>query len=155
MADYYRPWVGPDTGVVRAVGILRRARVETMIRTEGIDHVALAVRDVRASAAWYQDVLGLERRHEAVWGDFPAVVGLGGTSVALFPLEGAPRPRPSRDTVAMRHLAFRVGRVNLESAKAELRERGIDFTEQDHGISRSIYFLDPDGHQLELTTYEL
>src|SRR5688572_27292490 len=119
-----------------------------MLRTEGIDHVALAVRDVRASATWYQDVLGLERRHEAVWGDFPAVVGLGGTAVALFPLEGSPRPRPGRDTVAMRHLAFRVDRANLESAKVELHERGIAFTEQDHGISRSIYFLDPDGHQL-------
>ena len=32
-----------------------------MPELEGIDHVALAVRNVRSSAQWYQDVLGLER----------------------------------------------------------------------------------------------
>jgi catechol 2,3-dioxygenase-like lactoylglutathione lyase family enzyme len=33
-----------------------------MVRIEGIDHVALTARDVARSAAWYQAVLGLERR---------------------------------------------------------------------------------------------
>ncbi len=31
---------------------------------EGIDHVALAVRDVEQSANWYVDVLGFERRYD-------------------------------------------------------------------------------------------
>lgn len=43
------------------------------IRTEGIDHVALAVTDVVRSAAWYCDLLGLERRFEQEWGNFPAM----------------------------------------------------------------------------------
>lgn len=126
-----------------------------VFRTEGIDHVALAVRDVRASAAWYEDVLGLQRVYEEAWGDFPAVVGNGTTSIALFPVVGGPaQPRPGRDTIAMRHLAFRVDRANFAAAKAALSGRAIDFTEQDHGISESIYFFDPDGHELEITTYE-
>ena len=126
-----------------------------MFRTEGIDHVALAVRDVRSSARWYADVLGLQRLHEEAWGDFPAIVGNGTTAVALFPIEGEPKPRPDRATIAMRHLAFRVDRANFTAAKAALSERGIAFTEQHHGICESIYFFDPDGHELEITTYEL
>lgn len=127
-----------------------------MFRTQGIDHVALAVRDVRSSARWYAEVLGFQRLHEEAWGDFPAVVGNGTTAVALFPVEGEPpKPRPGRDVIAMRHLAFRVDRANFTAAKAALSGRGIEFTEQHHGISESIYFLDPDGHELEITTYEL
>lgn len=126
-----------------------------MFRTEGIDHVALAVRDVPSSARWYAEVLGLQRLHEEVWGDFPAMVGDGTTAVALFPVQGGqPRPRPGRDTISMRHLAFRVDRANFVAAKAALSQRGIDFTEQHHGIAESIYFPDPDGHELEITTYE-
>ena len=44
---------------------------------EGIDHVAIRVTDVARSVGWYRDVLGLERRYEDVWGDFPALVGKG------------------------------------------------------------------------------
>ena len=122
-----------------------------MFQTEGIDHVALAVRDVRSSARWYEQVLGLRRLHEDAWGDFPAVVGNGTTAVALFPVEGgSPGPRPDRGTIAMRHLAFRVDRANLTAAKATLSEQGIPFTEQHHGIAESIYFFDPDGHELEV-----
>ena len=66
-------------------------------KIEGIDHVALAVRDVGRSVAWYQQVLELERIHEDVWGDFPAIVGIGTTSLALFPIQNEnPKPRPER-----------------------------------------------------------
>lgn len=127
-----------------------------MLVTEGIDHVAILVRDVSASATWYQEVLGLQRLHEDVWGDFPAVVGTGTTSIALFPVVGdESKPRPGRDTIAMRHLAFRVSASNFEQGKQHLTRRGIPFTEQHHQIARSIYFFDPDGHEIELTTYDL
>ncbi len=125
-----------------------------MFQLQGIDHVAIAVRDVNRSVAWYRDVLGLERRHE-VWGNQPAMVGAGTTAVALFPVEGDPKPRPGRDVLAMRHLAFRVDRASFEAAQEALRGRGIDFEAQHHGISESIYFFDPDGHELEITTYEV
>ncbi|MFQ5530299.1 MAG: VOC family protein, partial [Gemmatimonadota bacterium] len=35
--------------------------------------MALAVTDVVRSAAWYCDLLGLERRFEQEWGNFPAM----------------------------------------------------------------------------------
>ena len=124
--------------------------------TEGIDHVALAVRDVAMSVKWYQEVLGLKRLHEQAWGDHPAVVGVGNTAIALFQVDGdSPNPPPGRDTLAMRHLAFRVNSSNFDKARVALSERGIPFEFQDHDISLSIYFTDPDGHRIEITTYDL
>ncbi len=123
---------------------------------EGIDHVALAVRDVARSVEWYRQVLQLERLHEDVWGDCPAMVGTGTTSVALFPVQGDnPKPSPGRGTLAMRHLAFRAGRNGFRDAQDRLQSLGIEFEFQDHEIAHSIYFKDPDGHEIEITTYEL
>jgi catechol 2,3-dioxygenase-like lactoylglutathione lyase family enzyme len=39
-------------------------------------------------------------------------------------------------------------------AQARLRERGVEFRFEDHGNARSVYFPDPDGNVVELTTYE-
>src|SRR4051812_13449730 len=117
------------------------------IQVEGLDHVAVAVGDQRASEDFYRDLLGLERQHEAAWGDMPVAVMATGRGLGLF---------PSRDgSTGFRHLAFRVDRENFELAQSELQARGIPFEFSDHAVSHSIYFSDPDGLQLELTTYEL
>jgi len=127
-----------------------------MIQLECIDHVALLVRDVERSVLWYQEVLGLQRLYQDVWGSFPAVVGVGGTSLALFPVTSpAPNPPPGHDTICVRHIAFRVDQPNFLAAQEELRRRGIPFGFQNHDAAHSIYFEDPDGHQLEITTYLL
>jgi catechol 2,3-dioxygenase-like lactoylglutathione lyase family enzyme len=55
----------------------------------------------------------------------------------------------------MRHLAFRADRENLLEAQAELKASGIEFEFQDHEVAHSSYFHDPDGHQIEITTYEV
>ena len=127
-----------------------------MFRLDGIDHVALTVRDVRRSVRWYTEVLGLERRFEEQWGDFPAVVGIGNTSLALFPAKGDdPKPPPGPDTLCFRHVAFRVDRQNFGWAREALGATGMDVDFHDHGIAHSIYFVDPDGHQIEITTYHV
>lgn len=123
---------------------------------DGIDHVALAVRDVKASVRWYEDVLGLTRRYQEAWGDYPAVVAAGTTALALFPVESrTPQPSPGRNVLAMRHVAFRADAANFAGAKQALARRHITFTFQDHTISQSIYFHDLDGYEIEITTYDL
>jgi len=127
-----------------------------MFLVRQIDHVALTVKDVDRSAAWYREVLGLVRRHEEVWGSRPAMMFAGETGIALFPPTSAStRPAESRDGTVMRHLAFQLDRQNFQRAQTELRERGIPFHFEDHQISHSIYLHDPDGYEIELTTYDL
>jgi catechol 2,3-dioxygenase-like lactoylglutathione lyase family enzyme len=126
------------------------------MQLEGIDHVALGVHDIERSVKWYTEVLGFELLHEGMWDGVPTFIGKGNTGIALFPagLNAKSTPSGHRD-LRMLHLAFRVNRENFLAAQRELEKRGINFEFQDHEISHSIYFRDPDGHQLEITTYEL
>jgi catechol 2,3-dioxygenase-like lactoylglutathione lyase family enzyme len=126
------------------------------MQLEGIDHVALAVRDVERSAQWYVEVLGFERRYEGMWNSIPTFIGKGTTAIALFSIRDRDsRPAARTAKTGMLHLAFRADRKNFLIAQDELKRRGIKFESQDHEISHSIYFRDPDGHELEITTYEL
>jgi catechol 2,3-dioxygenase-like lactoylglutathione lyase family enzyme len=126
------------------------------MQLQGIDHVALAVRDVEQSARWYIEVLGFERLHEGMWNGVPTFIGKGNTAIALFPANSNVRPPSStRRDIRMLHLAFRANHDGFLAAQEELRRRGIKFEFEDHEISHSIYFRDPDGHHLEITTYEL
>jgi catechol 2,3-dioxygenase-like lactoylglutathione lyase family enzyme len=101
-----------------------------------------------------------------MWEGIPVFIGKGTTSIALFPATGnetsirqrtdSPgRTSSERSGVRMLHLALRANRKNFVAAKEELKQRGIQFEFQDHEISHSIYFSDPDGHKLEITTYDL
>jgi len=126
------------------------------MQLEGIDHVALGVRDIERSVKWYTEVLGFERLHEGMWNGLPTFIGKGNTGIALFPASStAKSTSSSHRELRMLHLAFRADRENFLAAQRELKKRGIKFEFQDHEISQSVYFLDPDGHQLEITTYEL
>ena len=124
------------------------------MQLEGIDHIAMGVRDIERSAKWYIDVLGFERLHEGVWNGVPTFVGKGNTGIALFPATQEPKMSKQRE-IRMLHLAFRANRANFLTAQNELKKHGIKFEFQDHEISHSIYFRDPDGHQLEITTYDV
>ena len=125
-----------------------------MIDVEGIDHVALSVRNVERAAQWYIDVLGFKRLHEGMWDGVPVFIGKGTTALALFPVRSNERSGAPAE-IRMLHLAMRANRKTFMAAQEELKRRGIKFEFQDHEISHSIYFRDPDSHQLEITTYEL
>lgn len=124
------------------------------MQLEGIDHVALSVRDVERAAQWYIEVLGFEPRFQEMWKGVPIFIGKGTTALALFQADSI-REACSENPIRMLHLAMRANRDNFLAAQDELRRRGIPFEFEDHQISHSIYFNDPDGHKLEITTYEL
>jgi catechol 2,3-dioxygenase-like lactoylglutathione lyase family enzyme len=120
---------------------------------QGLDHVAIAVADVERSERFYADVLGFERAH-AEW-DVPVVMAANGTGVAIFDKELHTGDADGNPEIRILHIAFRVDREGFARARKELAERGLEPRFSDHGIAHSIYFDDPDGHQLELTTYEV
>lgn len=126
-----------------------------MIEIEGIDHVALSVRDVEQSARWYIEVLGFEHRWPGMWNGVPTFIGKGTTALALFPSRDNDAADHGRRRAGMLHLAFRATRAGFIGAQRDLQQRGVAFSFADHEISHSIYFRDPDGHELEITTYEL
>jgi catechol 2,3-dioxygenase-like lactoylglutathione lyase family enzyme len=126
------------------------------MQLEGIDHIAMSVSDVPRAVAWYIDVLGFEPRHQGMWEGIPVFIGKGNTAIAIFPLSSQAATSSVRSTAPQfLHLAFRTDAAGFEIAQQELKSRGISFDFRDHEISHSIYFRDPDGHPLEITTYEV
>ena len=103
--------------------------------------------------AWYVSTLGFERVFAEHWSGAPIFLRLGSTFIALFPRRGA------EDTAAenaISHLALRAGNYgDFQSAQNELQARGVPFEFENHEVSHSIYFRDPDGFQLEITTYDV
>lgn len=132
---------------------------------EGIDHVELFVSDWDEAAAWYQRVLGVttDEAFEEWWktGEGPLVlsVGSGAAKLALFERETATRG----GSVSPRRVAFRTDGDGFLSFLDRLESLDLTNNEGkpvtpddavDHRLSYSIYFADPDGNPLEVTTYD-
>ncbi len=117
-----------------------------------IDHIHIFVADRRASEAWYAKVLGLKRSPELeVWASLGGPLTLqnddGSVHLALFE-----RPtEPCRSTVALRvsRQCFEQWQEHLEA----LLPGAVEF--ENHELSHSLYFSDPDGNPFEVTTYEV
>ena len=121
-------------------------------RVDRIDHVEVFVRDLDAAVAWYRDTLGLEEVRR--WDPDPVLIGDGQTMLALFRDRGTGEPAPPA-LGNFRRVAWRVDAAGFDAAQQHLESLEIPFDGPiDHDISWSIYFRDPDGHLLEITTYD-
>ncbi len=120
---------------------------------DGIDHVEVFVRDIEASVQWYANVLGL--KEVGRWDPEPVMIGAGDTKLALFRAadDAAPQAgnRP-RTPLRWRLVAWRTTAEGFAEAQDHLATCGVRFEGPiDHGIAKSIYFEDLDGHPLEIT----
>jgi catechol 2,3-dioxygenase-like lactoylglutathione lyase family enzyme len=120
---------------------------------EQIDHLALRCASPAATKAWYVTTLGFEHVYPDHGDGIPIFLRLGSTFLTLF-------PQKENDPLAKNgqawHLALRATTyADFQSAQTELQSRNISFQFQDHEISHSIYFYDPDNFLLEITTYDL
>lgn len=116
-----------------------------------IDHFAITVKDLPASAAWYEKAFGFEviHRFTRTW-----MVGNDRIRIGLM---NRPEAQPVDDLdnkIAFQHAAFLIDVDGLERAQIALNELEIPFEgPEDTGIAFSIFVTDPDGHQLEITAY--
>lgn len=122
---------------------------------EQIDHIALSCKNPEQSKDWYVQVLGFEHNYVGAWNGIPIFLKLGSTGLALFPDNHSSRLQPDQ-AKGISHFALRAGsKRDFQEAKEELRSHGVEFIFQDHEISHSIYFNDPDEHRVEITTYDV
>jgi catechol-2,3-dioxygenase len=117
-------------------------------RPQQLGHIALRVRDVARSAAFYSQVLGLDIKRQ---GDRFAFLGIredASHELALFPL-GPDAPGPEDGRVGMYHMAWEM--ASFEDVKA-LNERLIAAGADIAGYSDrqcNVMFRDPDGNENE------
>lgn len=128
----------------------------SMIKTEGLDHIAISVKDVQKTIEWYSEFTGLERVHADKWDGVPAFMLANGSGLAIFPADESLKDSgPAKEKFDVRHFAFRVDRENFERAKRVYKEKNLEHNIENHGVCYSIYTKDPDGYIVELTTYEI
>ncbi len=132
--------------------------------TSRIHHVAYRCRDAKETVDWYARVLGFaytsafSEDHVPSTGAYDPYMHVfldcgGGNVLAFFELPHQPEMGRDENTPAwVQHLAFEVSDMaSLNAAKAHIEGHGIDVIGPTyHGIFRSIYFFDPNGHRLEL-----
>ena len=118
-----------------------------------LDHVAIIVKDLDISAAWYEKVFGLKKYKLPKWGSFPIFMLSNKCGVALFPAnERNENPVQQPNHVKIDHFAFNVDRSNFKIAQKKYDELDLKYSIKDHHYFHTIYTKDPDGHTVELTT---
>jgi catechol 2,3-dioxygenase-like lactoylglutathione lyase family enzyme len=140
--------------------------MQAVPRIKGLYHFAYPCRDAEETRAFYEDVLGLPLVHCMQVDSVPSTGEAGpyahiffemgdGSYIAFFDLGKGEMPQPSPNTPGwVLHLALEVDGVEaVMAAKAQLERAGVEVRGVvDHGFIHSIYFFDPNGLRLELTT---
>ncbi len=136
-----------------------------MIHIEKIHHVAYRCKDAKTTVEFYQKHLNMDLLVCIAEDKVPSTkepdpymhvfLNAGsGNILAFFEITG--QKEMSRDLNTpqwVQHIAFQVkDEQALIEAKNELIAKGLEVIGvTEHGIIKSIYFFDPNGHRLELT----
>ena len=123
-----------------------------------LGHLVLYVRNLKRSADFYRDVLG--------WRQLGPLEDLGMPAAAfsapsnrthhellLIEVGSAAAPIPAGRRVGLYHLGFKIGTTDDELREAIRELEAAEVTvvgASDHGVTHSLYVLDPDGNELEL-----
>ncbi len=115
-----------------------------MLRISGLYEVAIRVKDLAVSERFYREILGLEvglRDELRKW----LFLRVGQAGMVVLQEDKGDWP--------IVHFAFTVEESEIEAAARVLRERGVQVTgpvRHEWIPTRSLYFFDPNGHELEL-----
>lgn len=134
------------------------------IKLSGVHHVAYRCKDAKQTVEWYGRVLGMgyttafAEDHVPSTGAYDPYMHVfldagNGNVLAFFELPNQPEMDRDQNTPAwVQHLAMKVGsEEELLAAKAYIESEGVEVLgPTHHGIFKSIYFFDPNGHRLEL-----
>lgn len=116
-----------------------------MTDIKGIYEVAVAVNDLSKAESFYCGVLGLEvgiRDENRKW----LFLRAGGHAGMLVLQE-------TKDEFAKQHFAFTIEESEIERSAEKLKEQGVEIEGpvfHEWMPAYSLYFSDPDGHDLEL-----
>ncbi|HVV93068.1 MAG TPA: VOC family protein [Hyphomicrobiales bacterium] len=132
----------------------------------GLYHFAFPCRDAEETRHFYEDILGLPLVHCMRSDQVPSsgeripyahlFFEMGdGSYIAFFDLGGTDKPLPSPNTPDwVQHFAMETGSLDeVMAVKRRLDAAGVPVRGVvDHGFIQSIYFFDPNGLRLEVTT---
>jgi catechol 2,3-dioxygenase-like lactoylglutathione lyase family enzyme len=126
-------------------------RSQSPVKTHGLTHVALAVRDPKRSLKFYQAVLGVIPVHTGA--DFVQAQTPGSRDVLVFER----KPARAGKSGGIAHFGFRLKRpTDISQALMAIRAAGGKVREHGEFVPGEpyVFFSDPDGYEVEIW-YEL
>jgi catechol-2,3-dioxygenase len=137
------------------VSLEKETGMSTSIGIQGVNHVALRVRDVESSAEFYKRVLGfteeVERFGHGVMAFLRAPNSTNHHDLALLQI-GPKAADDSPRSVGMFHFALTVDSIeDLAAGYDRLVVEGCLDGSVDHGATKAVYGRDPDHNTFELT----
>jgi catechol-2,3-dioxygenase len=118
-----------------------------------LGHVVLYVRDLEASRRFYGDLLGWKEVGKYGGGAAAFSSGRSHHELLLLRVGADAAAIPPKPRVGLYHFGLKIGETDdeLRAAVASLRQRGVPITGMsDHGVTHSVYLLDPDGNEVEI-----
>jgi catechol 2,3-dioxygenase-like lactoylglutathione lyase family enzyme len=113
------------------------------VSVRGLNHITLAVSDVERSIRFYTGGLGLHLRKQSRTATH---LEAGSFWICLSP-DPETRKEPHPDYT---HIAFDVPQEDFAAMVAQLERAGARQWKDNRSEGDSYYFLDPDGHKLEI-----
>ena len=123
-----------------------------MIAVKRLNHAVLYVRELERAVDFYTRAFGFEEI--AREGGMMAFLRARGSEnhhdLGLMAV-GPNAPRPPRGATGLYHLAWEVPAIeDLAAARRTLAELGALIGQSDHGATKSLYGVDPDGNEFEV-----
>ncbi|QNO14226.1 VOC family protein [Alkalicella caledoniensis] len=109
----------------------------------GVNHITFAVTNLEVSLHFYVNLLGLQLIGRWNKGAYL----LAGDQWIALNVDEARVKEPTKDYT---HIAFNILPKDYTILKEKLEDAGIQAFKENKSEGESFYFLDPDGHKLEL-----
>jgi catechol-2,3-dioxygenase len=123
-----------------------------MVNVKRLNHVVLFVRDLERSIAFYESAFGFATvaRERGVMAFLRARDSRNHHDLGLAAV-GANAPSAPSGAVGLYHTAWEVERIEeLRDAYVRLSSAGALTGASDHGATKSVYGVDPDGNEFEI-----
>lgn len=108
----------------------------------GLNHLTLSVSDLDRSFDFYTAVLGFKPLFKRSKGAYLL------TGELWFCLDEDPHVKVAASSYT--HFAFSVGRSDFEDVSKKIKSSGATIWKKNKSEGESLYFLDLDGHKLEI-----
>ena len=120
-----------------------------MAKPMRVGHLVLNVKDVAESTKFYTEILGFDISRQTDTGTF-LTCGKIHHDLALFqaPVDALP---VTNGQLGLNHFAVQVANIDdLKEVYENLKDKDVTLDHNtDHGMTSSVYFLDPDGNRIE------
>ncbi len=127
-----------------------------MIQIQGIDHVAINVRDIDKAVDFYTKVFGLKiTAREPSKPGIEYFLDCGPSLIGIIQAKDLDRTHPfEHEGLGANHFSFRVNAKDFDSMIKRLEEHDVKIEyAKKRDKSWSLYFYDMDGNKLEITAW--